>query len=381
MGIVIKLPNSPYGVIRTELSQVLDSREYAFVQEVMDGYYFRKTGGKNNEAKTVKANVLVIQDFIAFCRKAPWNITTADFDRWCSHLSKERKRRSSTERKYQGIIQGFYHFLKNEEVITVKLKEQFGVSKVRQIVNRDNRIAHTTEDESQSTRADVPEDHVNLIFRTYEENIKIAYRDHNKTLYPLLRDRAMFYLIYSCGLRASEALRLNIESFMPNPEFPEFGEYGFIIVFGKGSKGSGLRRRDVIVEDPKLPELLAAYMKYIRPRFLNNCTIGERAIFLSNWGKRLSLASLEARFDKIRKLANLEDYAYVPHCLRHSSVTEKLMEYSLEATRRMHGHLLSNTTQGYAHVKDKYIADEIKKRIRANIANYKKMKEGRKNED
>ena len=361
------------GVIRTELGQVLPAKEYAFVRELLEAYFYHKAGGSNNTGETVKDAILVVQDFIAYCGKAPWNLTEADFNRWCFHLGRERGARPSTQRKYQGAVHSFYSFLTHDDVILTKLRMQFQV-RPRQIVHEENRIPHTVENEDSKVRADVVKEDIDKIFDALDVEIRVAYHFRAKSLYPYMRDKALFYLIYSCGLRASEALGLNTISYMPNPEIPEFGEYGILVVYGKGCRGSGLRRREIIVDDPRVPILLDWYLKSARPHFMHNCTIGEKALFLSQRGRRLSLASLESRFQILMRIADVTELGYVPHCLRHSSVTEKIQTYTLEATRRMHGHINGHTTQKYAHVPDKQVADEITRQIRENIKLFESLK-------
>jgi len=375
VGTVIKLPDSPLGSIRPELAQVLTPNEYLFTRELLEAFFYLKAGGHTNTEYTAKQTVQTVQDFVAYSGKAPWNLTEADFNKWCFHIGKERRALPSTQRKYQGQIGTFYKFMTRDDATLAKIRTQFQ-ARPRQIVHEENRIPHTVEDERSKPRTDVIAGDLAKMFQSLDEEIRVAYRFKSKALFPLMRDKALFYTIFACGLRASEALRLDSINILPDPENPKFGEYGILIVFGKGNRGSGLRRREFVVEDPEVPRLLDWYLKNVRPRFLAKCKIGEQAIFLSQQGKRLCLASLELRFSQIMSNADMSALGYVPHSLRHSSVTQKMMKYSLEATRRMHGHVNGYTTQRYAHIPDELVAEEIRRVIRENIRQAEARNEG-----
>jgi site-specific recombinase XerD len=76
---------------------------------------------------------------------------------------------------------------------------------------------------------------------------------------------------------------------------------------------------------------------------------------------------MEARFQHAIDLADMDGRGFVPHSLRHSSVSHESHRLSLEANRRKHGHVYAATTQGYTHVEDEYVDDEIARAIDAQI--------------
>ena len=147
-----------------------------------------------------------------------------------------------------------------------------------------------------------------------------AGRFRSKDYHPLRRDRMFFFTLYSAGLRISEGLNLNVSSFEPNPAIPAFGNYGFINVWGKGSKGSGPRFRTVPVTHQDFPGMMDWYLNKVRPEFLKQADPNENALFLSERGRRLAISTAESRFHVATQYCNLEEHAYTPHCLRHSSV-------------------------------------------------------------
>lgn len=119
--------------------------------------------------------------------------------------------------------------------------------------------------------------------------------------------------------------------------------------------------------------MLDWYLTHVRPSFLLNAHANEPALFLSERGRRLGLSSLEARFQTILDLTELSGRHLTPHCLRHSSVTHGALNMSLEAVRRKHGHAFAATTQGYIHVSDEFVGDEIARLVERQVNNAREV--------
>jgi len=145
-----------------------------------------------------------------------------------------------------------------------------------------------------------------------------------------LRDRALFTLLYGCGLRIDEALSLNIEH-LPRD--------GFLRVIGKGNK-----ERQV----PVLDAVIKAIEEY-----RDACPFPEtsdRALFLGVKGKRLSQGVVQKAMRSLRKQLNLPDTA-TPHALRHSFATHLLQNgANLREIQELLGHASLSTTQRYTDV-------------------------------
>lgn len=147
-----------------------------------------------------------------------------------------------------------------------------------------------------------------------------------------IRDRSLFELIYSCGLRVSEVSLLDLSnvSFVHNT----------IIVNGKGNK-----QRMVPFGLPA-KKCLEQYLHLARPTLLDKKI--NNALFLSNQGKRLGRKGIWLRFKKIVQEANLEGKV---HTLRHSFATHLLEGGAdLRSVQELLGHSDISTTQIYTHV-------------------------------
>jgi integrase/recombinase XerC/integrase/recombinase XerD len=148
-----------------------------------------------------------------------------------------------------------------------------------------------------------------------------------------LRDRAMFELAYSSGLRAEELVDLTTASI----DFD--GEQ--VRVEGKGSK-----TRFVPVGEPALAAI-ASYVERARPALLQD---DHEVLFLSKSGRALCTSDVRRRLRVWSTRAGLGGSVH-PHALRHSFATHLLDGGSdLRAIQEMLGHSSISTTQVYTRV-------------------------------
>ena len=164
------------------------------------------------------------------------------------------------------------------------------------------------------------------------------------------RDRAMLELLYSSGLRLSELTGLNL------------GDVDVadatVRVTGKGSK-----ERIVPVGKFAL-QALRAWLKE-RPALAD---VDERAIFVSQRGKRISPRSVQARVDHWARRQGIDTRVY-PHLFRHSFATHLLeSSHDLRGVQELLGHANISTTQVYTHLDFQHLAqiyDQTHPRARA----------------
>ena len=149
-----------------------------------------------------------------------------------------------------------------------------------------------------------------------------------------LRDRALFELAYSSGLRSEELVKLDTGSLDLDGEE--------VRVEGKGSK-----TRTVPVGEPAL-RAIATYLERGRDALLGGD--GEQALFLSKSGRRLSTSDVRRRLRVWARLA-AQGGGVSPHWLRHSFATHLLEGGAdLRAIQELLGHSSLSTTQVYTRV-------------------------------
>lgn len=338
----------------------LPKKDAALTKEIFEAYYNQKVGGKHFQIKGVLSDFSVAYEFINFSKKPIWHCTEEDFEAWGVEIGIKRELAVATQRKYQGVIRSLFHYILSRPTFGNRIRIDYGVS-IRQICTDDNCIVHVQDRELKSERPAFTHEQMTIVLDALDAAIREAKRCASKDLYPLMRDKAMFFLTYATGCRLSEVIGMDLTSFRPNPEIPDMRNYGFVNVSRKGSKGSGKKIQDVPIFDPSIPELMDWYIATVRPVFAIKADPNDQAIFFSERGKRISRSAFEYRFQHLMKIAGLEGRGFVPHCLRHTSVTHKGLELSNEANRIIHGHTFGATTQGYNHFPDPYVGFEVSK--------------------
>ena len=149
-----------------------------------------------------------------------------------------------------------------------------------------------------------------------------------------IRDRALFELVYSCGLRVSEAVSLSI----PDIHFRE----RLILVRGKGNK-----ERMVPFGEPA-ERWLREYLSSARKALLGNRV--SSAVFINSRGGRLSRKGIWSRFQEIEMRSGIESKI---HTLRHSFATHLLSGGAdLRSVQDLLGHADVATTQIYTHIEN-----------------------------
>jgi integrase/recombinase XerD len=148
------------------------------------------------------------------------------------------------------------------------------------------------------------------------------------------RDRTMFEVLYSTGLRGGELCRLSLYDFDPQERM--------IRVLGKGNK-------ERIVPVGKVAAgYLGEYIKTVRPVLTGENQLS--TIFLSATGRKLRPGDLHRILKAYREKAHLPDNI-TTHSLRHTCATEMLKGgASIRHVQELLGHADIQTTQIYTHV-------------------------------
>jgi integrase/recombinase XerD len=151
-----------------------------------------------------------------------------------------------------------------------------------------------------------------------------------------LRDLTIFELIYSAGLRVSEAVSLNLRDL----ELPGEGTGGLARVRGKGNK------ERLVVFGEVAVFWLRRYLKESRPRLAGHSH--SPALFIGRSGKRLSRKGIWKNYARFSALAGTSSRL---HSLRHTFATELLSGGAdLRSVQELLGHSDLTTTQIYTHV-------------------------------
>ena len=150
---------------------------------------------------------------------------------------------------------------------------------------------------------------------------------------------------------------LETVDFRPNPAAPELGPLGMLAVrYGKASRGSPPKRRNVATVMPWAAEAVAEYLAEVRPCYQPGTSA---ALWLTERGGRISVRHMNDRFALYRERLGLPA-ALSPHCLRHSYVSH-LVEDGIDAVRpTAGGHSHAATTAIYTSVTTDYRNRELR---------------------
>lgn len=157
-------------------------------------------------------------------------------------------------------------------------------------------------------------------------------------------NHAIFELLYSCGLRVSELVHLDLQYFQENG-YTSVGWINLqeedVYVTGKGSK------QRVVPVGKKAMEAILAWLE-VRHTFVKSSeTDGCRALFINQRGHRISQRLIQMRIKSHAKSLGLPLRVH-PHLMRHSFATHILQSSGdLRAVQELLGHQSIASTQVY----------------------------------
>ncbi|BBB23915.1 integrase/recombinase XerC [Isorropodon fossajaponicum endosymbiont JTNG4] len=156
------------------------------------------------------------------------------------------------------------------------------------------------------------------------DNILLMLKPRSNTWLEL-RDVAMVEVMYSCGLRVSELVALNVNDVDLNQ--------GFLRVVGKGAK-------------VRYTPVGKAAQQAIS-RLLNR---SNHALFVNKKQQRISIRAVQNMVKKRALEAGIKVNVY-PHMLRHAAATHFLQSsHDLRSTQEFLGHSSIKSTQVYTHL-------------------------------
>ncbi|MCF6350353.1 MAG: site-specific tyrosine recombinase XerD [Flavobacteriaceae bacterium] len=158
------------------------------------------------------------------------------------------------------------------------------------------------------------------------------------------RNRTILEILYSCGLRVTELITLQLSDL--------FFEEGFIRVIGKGNK-----QRFVPI-NLQSQKYILLYISEIR-NHINPVKEFEDTLFLNRRGKQLSRNMIFMIIKDLVIKAGIEKKVS-PHTFRHSFATHLLENGAdLRAIQQMLGHQSITTTEIYMHVDRSFLKEVI----------------------
>jgi integrase/recombinase XerD len=234
-------------------------------------------------------------------------------------LKEETRKKLSNRTRARVIasLRQFYNYLSDKNIIGLNPMENIEAPKI------------------EKTLPDyLSKDEIRQLFSAFDTNNALE-----------LRDKAMFELLYSCGLRISEACSLRLEDIDLSSML--------IRVMGKGE------RERLVPYGEVAQELLERYLNDSRSQIVYGSNL--KYLFISKKGGALSRKSAWRLLKKYMERAGIEKNI-TPHTLRHSFATHLLQNNAdLRSVQELLGHIDISTTQIYTHLAAKDIAEAHQK--------------------
>lgn len=265
---------------------------------------------KGLNPKTIKAYTIDLRQYYEFnlCSDFDW-FEKAALSEYIYELHKRYK--PKTAKRKIACLKAFFHYLELEEVLEI---------------NPFNKIQTKFQEPFVLPRT-IPLKTIKKLLKTvYQEKDK-SMSDYRKNV--VLRDIAMFEIMFATGMRISEICSLkNDDIDLKNK---------VIRVYGKGSK-----ERLIQIENTDVINALKEYKNH------NHSTTDY--FFTNKFDNRLSEQSVRFMINHYVKLAGI-DMHITPHMFRHSFATLLLEEdVDIRYIQQLLGHSSITTTQIYTHI-------------------------------
>lgn len=282
------VPKPEYQVKIQEMQKGDIDKLMAVVNEFL---YVLQSQGRRK--KTLDNYRLNLSRFIKSIQKPVQEITTRDI-RYYLMQEKERGNCRNTIASKTAILRSFFSWLEKEEII-----EKDPTRKIKN-PRTDNKAPK---------------------FLTHEEIEKV--REAVETLI----DRLLFEVLYSSGIRVSEAVKLNWQDI-------DFNNKTLYVRDGKGGKSRAT--------------FLSTKAVMLLKKYKETRTDNGEWVFQSQYKRRMSKESIERHIRQLGKKAGLNK-RLTPHRLRHSLATHLLeRDTPIDMVQKILGHSDVSTTQVYA---------------------------------
>ena len=288
-------------------------------QEILSmylNYEAVEKGLSSNTLESYKRDIAIYLDFLGKNKKTILKATRKDIEKFLSER-KEQGAKSRTVARNKVSIVNLYKFLVMENYIPKNPTDNLEVIRLKRVL---------------------PE---SLTTTEVDDLLAVPNEKTDKGL----RDKAIFELMYSSGLRVSEICSLKIEDI-------SFEEKCLKI------KGKGNRERIVPINDRAL-DILQRYIQTSRVIMVKGKKTSE--LFLNFRGDKISRVGIWKIVKETMKKSDIDKNVY-PHTLRHSFATHLIQHGAdLRSVQRMLGHSDITTTEIYIHVDSSHLKKQIAK--------------------
>lgn len=272
--------------------------------------------------------------------------------------------RRSTIRSYQNALAVFTDYVCDPAYgWAERCLELFGTHPVR-VVGDWNASHHVQDAEHGGRLRPFTRAELQALFDRADDEADRVARNGHKGWDAAFRDSTLMKTAYLFGLRVNEVRHLQTVDFTRNPHAGEFGRFGHLNVrFGKGSRGSAHKQRNVLAVFPWGTGILQEWVE--RSERLRGTGLD---LFPTERGTVVSESALNARFRHYRDDIGL-DSSVTFHSLRRSYITH-LIEDGFDAlfVQQQAGHEYASTTAIYTAVSSDYRTRALRRALDSTIS-------------
>lgn len=273
---------------------------------------------KNMSHYTISAYKSDVEFYLNYCEQFNLdlnNLEISDIREFMLYCTERQGLSTPSVKRYLTSIRGFMSWLKQNDHIAVNASQDLKIKR------SPRKLPNIISEEDMCRFLDQPDPPLEL----------------DKWLWK--RDKAMFEVLYSSGLRVSELINLSLQDV-------NLGTKLVRVVAGKGNK-------DRIV--PLGSKACAALDVWIKCR--SEKQPEDNALFITHLGERISVRQVRKRINQQAQRAGLDQHLY-PHLFRHCFATHLLSASNdIRAVQEMLGHASISSTEIYTHLDFKKLAE------------------------
>lgn len=334
----------------------MNNAEFRTFPQILRDYASYTTAIRGNSKKTVCEYLLDLRTFFRFMqmREESLELTMEEFEALSiSHITLEDVKKVTTEN-----IIDFLMFIgaERENSTTTRMRKLSAIKSFFHYLYTKKRLIESNpaaEVEGPKAKKTLPK------YMTFEESVNFLNTIQNdfesKTRE---RDVCIFTLFLNTGMRLSELVGLDIDSFD--------SDLTQVKVLGKGNK-----ERIIYLNDACKTTLIDYLRKRLDPQYIRT---DEKALFISRLETRISAKTIQWLVYKYLRMAGLGHRGLSVHKLRHTAATLMYQtgKVDIRVLKDILGHEQLNTTQIYTHVVSRSMEEAMAQNPLASVHKNKK---------
>lgn len=335
-------------------ARTLTAEEAAETKRLYGLYTAHQRGTLGKAEGSIKNVTSALKNALAYIGLPPWEWQPCDIDDWMNFRCLEGDLASSTQSQHITSLRGFQNYLVGDLSLANEYLQKFG-HRPNIFITETNAIARKRKaHQRKKVITSLSADEANKLISEFDFQIALAHGQHLKSFNTLRRDKVMAFVLLSTGLRIDELVNIKLHHFMPDPKHPNFLDYAYVRVIGKGRK-----ERTARIYNPQASQVIDWYIKSVRPVFLTEDSTDPSLLFLSERKGNLCTRQFGRSLSKVAEQAGIQKHVF-PHLLRHTFATLWAERIGASEMQQQLGHANLSTTLGtYYHADIEAIGAQV----------------------